>query len=400
MPDRETAYQGIIDFLKTFYQIPYVEEEKIPDFLEEGLNIEDLKRFCKANDITIIALDKDEECLVYEKGKNRNRDALIFRIANNHIYPIFNKKKKDSIVSKNQKGEKHISNSVEGEKKKEPTEKQKLEEEKNKLLEVAEKQLGKLIGALAGGLEKTVQKYEHEVRGIVAALSGAPSTPWHVTIGNPLRPVFCSGDMYTDNVSLKLGSTLAFNDLPSNITLDFTLQNARPWGMQEIIAKFNTGHLRVVNTQKDFTSLNPDEVLNHNKYDYINSSSGTSGTSGSGTTGTSGGGSLNGNVDNKVDPNSGSTTTPTQEGQDNKNMNSDANSTQAPVQNETKKEVESEFLEVFSAALDLRRQIDLFQGSLQTKYTDWIAFARLIDSYHNIGILKTNALKKLSTFLL
>lgn len=67
------------------------------------------------------------------------------------------------------------------------------------------------------------------------------------------------------------------------------------------------------------------------------------------------------------------------------------------IQNETKKEVESEFLEVFSAALDLRRQIDLFQGSLQTKYTDWIAFARLIDSYHNIGILKTNSLKRLST---
>ena len=67
------------------------------------------------------------------------------------------------------------------------------------------------------------------------------------------------------------------------------------------------------------------------------------------------------------------------------------------IQNETKKEVESEFLEVFSAALDLRRQIDLFQGSLQTKYTDWIAFARLIDSYRNIGILKTNSLKSLST---
>jgi len=67
------------------------------------------------------------------------------------------------------------------------------------------------------------------------------------------------------------------------------------------------------------------------------------------------------------------------------------------IQNETKKEVESEFLEVFSATLDLRRQIDLFQSSLQTKYTDWIAFARLIDSYYNIGILKTNALKRLST---
>ena len=223
--------------------------------------------------------------------------------------------------------------------KKEPTEKEKLEEEKTSMLKIVEDQLNVLINAIGGSLEKTVQKYEHEVRGIVAALSGAPSTPWHVTIGNPLRPVFCSGDMYTDTATLKLGSTLAFNDLPSNITLDFTLQNARPWGLQEIIAKFNTGHLRVVNTQKDFTSLNPNEVLNQNKYDYVNSS-GTSGTSGTstGTSGSAGVGGVNGTVDNKVDPNSGSTTTPTKEGQDNKTINSDPNSKEAPVQGETKTE--------------------------------------------------------------
>ena len=226
----------------------------------------------------------------------------------------------------------------EKEKEKEPTEKERLEGEKKKMTDLVTTQLNKLIGALAGGLEKTVQKYEHEVRGIVAALSGAPSTPWHVTIGNPLRPVFCSGDMYTDNATLKLGSTLAFNDLPSNITLDFTLQNARPWGLQEIIAKFNTGHLRVVNTQKDFTSLNSDELLNTNKYDYVTSSSGTSGTSGVGTSGTSGGGSVNGNVDNKVDPNSGASTTPTKEGQDSSTINSDANSKESAVQGQTKKE--------------------------------------------------------------
>jgi hypothetical protein len=230
------------------------------------------------------------------------------------------------------------SETEDGEKEKEPTEKERLEGEKKKMTDLVTKQLDKLIGALAGGLEKTVQKYEHEVRGIVAALSGAPSTPWHVTIGNPLRPVFCSGDMYTDNATLKLGSTLAFNDLPANITLDFTLQNARPWGLQEIIAKFNTGHLRVVNTQKDFTSLNSDELLNTNKYDYVTSSSGTSGTSGVGTSGTSGGGSVNGNVDNKVDSNSGAATTPTKEGQDSLTQNSDANSKESAVQGETKKE--------------------------------------------------------------
>jgi hypothetical protein len=104
-------------------------------------------------------------------------------------------------------------------------------------------------------LLKSVKKYKVEIMGIANALSGAPSTPWHITIGNPLRPVFCSGDMYTEDVKLKLGSTLAFNDLPSNIKVEFTLKNARPWGLQEIMAKFNTGHLRTVNIQKDFLEV-------------------------------------------------------------------------------------------------------------------------------------------------
>ncbi|MBU6167866.1 MAG: hypothetical protein KGQ86_02430 [Bacteroidetes bacterium] len=65
------------------------------------------------------------------------------------------------------------------------------------------------------------------------------------------------------------------------------------------------------------------------------------------------------------------------------------------IQNEDKKAAESDFLEVFSAVLDLRKQIDLFQSSLQTKYTDWIAYARLIDSYHHIGLLKKHAISSL-----
>jgi len=67
------------------------------------------------------------------------------------------------------------------------------------------------------------------------------------------------------------------------------------------------------------------------------------------------------------------------------------------IQNEDKKAAESDFLEVFSAVLDLRKQIDLFQSSLQTKYTDWIAYARLIDSYHHIGLLKKHAISSLAS---
>jgi len=101
-------------------------------------------------------------------------------------------------------------------------------------------------------VKASVLKYRVEVMGIVNALTGNPSTPWHISVGNPLRPTFCAGDMYTTNVSLKLGPNLAFNDLPSSITVEFTLTNARPWGLQEIMAKFNSGYLRTVDTQRTF----------------------------------------------------------------------------------------------------------------------------------------------------
>jgi hypothetical protein len=67
------------------------------------------------------------------------------------------------------------------------------------------------------------------------------------------------------------------------------------------------------------------------------------------------------------------------------------------LQNESKKAAESEFLEVFSAVLALQRQIDIFRRSLQTNYTDWISFARIIDGYRNIGLLKRNALSNLAS---
>lgn len=106
-----------------------------------------------------------------------------------------------------------------------------------------------VLGSLTEGL---IQKYRVKILGIINSLSGLPSTPWHITIGNPLRPVFCSGDMLTKSVSLKLGPQLAFNDLPSSITAEFTLENARPLGMQEIMAKYNTGYLRSIDVQKTY----------------------------------------------------------------------------------------------------------------------------------------------------
>jgi len=130
-------------------------------------------------------------------------------------------------------------------------------EEASNLLNESLSSINKISNLADEVIGRQVQKYKIELQGIARSLTGLPSTPWHVTIGNPLRPVFCSGDMYMDqDLNLTLGSLLSFNDLPSSIKAEFTLVNARPWGLQEILAKFNSGSIRTSITIKDENDKN------------------------------------------------------------------------------------------------------------------------------------------------
>jgi hypothetical protein len=115
-------------------------------------------------------------------------------------------------------------------------------------------------------LSGLLQKYRVKIVGVVNSLAGLPSTPWHLTIGNPMRPTFCSGDMLVENVTLSLGPDLAFNDLPSSIKVEFNLTNARPLGLQEIMSKFNSGYLRTVDVQKTFYETNSFKSSDGNHY--------------------------------------------------------------------------------------------------------------------------------------
>jgi len=107
--------------------------------------------------------------------------------------------------------------------------------------------------AFASTVGHVISKFKVKLIGIANALTGSPSAPWHVTIGNPKKPLFCSGDMLCKGVTLTLGKNLAFNDLPSYIKIEFTLESARNLGAQEIFNRFNTGKGRsYVRSQQSF----------------------------------------------------------------------------------------------------------------------------------------------------
>jgi len=134
----------------------------------------------------------------------------------------------------------------------EETEEEQTDEEKSKELDSKIDDIKKSIQGAAGYVEDFISaKYRVRAFGVLAALSGAPSTPWHVTVGNPLRPIFCSGDMQCEQVDIKMGSVLAFNDLPSTIEVTVTLKSARDLGLQEIFSKFNSGGIRILQGKAD-----------------------------------------------------------------------------------------------------------------------------------------------------
>ena len=115
--------------------------------------------------------------------------------------------------------------------------------------------------------EFIASKYKYQFLGIITALTGAASTPWHITIGNPLRPIFCSGDMLCTGVTIDFGPQLSFNDLPTYISVEVTLTSARNLGMNEIFAKFNSGGLRVLKGvyQGQYTSGSPVHFFNEDE---------------------------------------------------------------------------------------------------------------------------------------
>lgn len=92
-----------------------------------------------------------------------------------------------------------------------------------------------------------IKKYRIKFLGIINALTGSPSGIYHITVGNPLRPIFSSGDLIPEqDMKITLGPELGYNNLPTTIKFSCKLKNARPCGLQEIYKKFSPASIRYI----------------------------------------------------------------------------------------------------------------------------------------------------------
>lgn len=129
--------------------------------------------------------------------------------------------------------------------------------------------------AVAGKIIKNrFSRYKWQLRGAIGALSGQHTAPWHITIGNPKFPWFTCGNMVVDNIDLNFGGELAYNDMPTELTVTIKLSNGRPLGAQEITSLFNNGKGRIYDTPDKIQTLKvpQDQQLQFNDNGAVDSS--------------------------------------------------------------------------------------------------------------------------------
>ncbi len=78
-----------------------------------------------------------------------------------------------------------------------------------------------------------------------ALLTGESTGEWHVTVGNPLRPIAVIGNLILDDMHITFDETLGSEDFPIGIKAEFDLKPARPRDKQDIENMFNLGQGRL-----------------------------------------------------------------------------------------------------------------------------------------------------------
>jgi hypothetical protein len=90
----------------------------------------------------------------------------------------------------------------------------------------------------------TVAKYRFAFKGAYGIHTGNNTTPWHLTIGNPLSPILSMNHIIVNNISIKGLKELTYNDIPDVVEATISVSFARNLGTDKISQMFFKNYSR------------------------------------------------------------------------------------------------------------------------------------------------------------
>ena len=80
---------------------------------------------------------------------------------------------------------------------------------------------------------------------VKSALSDRPVGEWHITVGNPMNPIFVMGDLIVTNTDMKWDEEIGPDDFPTGCTFTVTLHQGKPRDKTAIERMLNLGDTKL-----------------------------------------------------------------------------------------------------------------------------------------------------------
>ena len=77
-----------------------------------------------------------------------------------------------------------------------------------------------------------------QAQATMALLTGDDTGEWHVTVGNPTRPILSLGNMILEDTEIQFSGPLNKDDFPTKLTVTCTLKPARPRDRDDVQMMF------------------------------------------------------------------------------------------------------------------------------------------------------------------
>lgn len=109
--------------------------------------------------------------------------------------------------------------------------------------------LNSIGGMILGGLLNKLGRPKKAMYN--SLLSPAPIGFWHVTIGNPKKPIISMGNMIITNVTIEHSGPLGLDDFPTGLKVTVDLDRGKPRDLRDIEKLYMQGNDRIYSSMSD-----------------------------------------------------------------------------------------------------------------------------------------------------